>query len=266
MWWTVWGVTTLINVRIDSRVQITLKRIKWWLFFFLFFLQKHLDFPTFLPQFYHRTLQTSRTEGFDHDRYWIPLTQKQSSIHPSLWQFYANVCYFFFCESSESTELSRTFLPVKPLGWITSLHIWPFGVHLGSMAMSILMTKALKPVLVFHLLLHYFLCIPAAISAQPIIQHSGWNKNSIWGPLHPPWLLTNRCYNRGHMNHYPLPSLSGDNTNTINETTKTPCQERGPSSVGVLWSRSVGPFPWSGTGVQTWSGGAFVWPQNDYSE
>lgn len=67
------------------------------------------------------------------------------------------------------------------------------------MATSILMAKALKPVLVFHLLLHYFLCIPAAISAQPIIQHSGWNKTSIWRPLHPLWLLTNRCYNRGHI-------------------------------------------------------------------
>lgn len=266
MWWTVWGVTTLINVRIDSRVQITLKRIKWWLFFFCFFYKNIWIFPHFCPS---STTELSRHPGLkaltmtDAEFHWHK--NSPPSIHPcgSSMPTFAT---FFFCESSESTELSRTFLPVKPLGWITSLHIWPFGVHLGPMATSILMTKALKPVLVFHLLLHYFLCIPAAISAQPIIQHPGWNKNSIWGPLHPLWLLTNRCYNRGHMNHYPLPSLSSDNTNTINETTKTPCQERGPSSVGVLWSRSVGPFPWSGTGVQTWSGGAFVWPQNDYSE
>lgn len=264
MWWTVWGVTTLINVRIDN--QITLKRIKWWLFFFLFFLQKHLDFPTFLPQFYHRTLQTSRTEGFDHDRYWIPLTQKQSSIHPSLWQFYANVCYFFFCESSESTELSRTFLPVKPLGWITSLHIWPFVRPSWTHDYVYINDKSFKTSFSFSPFATLFSLHPSSHFCAANHTTLGWNKTSIWGPLHPPWLLTNRCYNRGHMNHYPLPSLSGDNTNTINETTKTPCQERGPSSVGVLWSRSVGPFPWSGTGVQTWSGGAFVWPQNDYSE
>lgn len=170
--------------------------------FFCFFLQKHLDFPTFLPQFYHRTLQTlqtSRTEGFDHDRCWIPLTQKQSSIHPSLWQFYANVCYFFFCESSESTELSRTFLPVKPLGWITSLHIWPFVRPSWIHGYVYINDKSFKTSFSFSPFATLFSLPPSSHFCAANHTTLGWNTNSIWGPLHPPWLLTNRCYNRGHI-------------------------------------------------------------------